>query len=104
MPRCDDQPTASARCSGSAQACPSKHVHGVTTPLLTQQPFVQVRDAKAPVFPDVPPWDLAEASLLLEGLGEHAEQCCGFDRIQQRFEFNNREARLGSDLSRSSVM
>jgi hypothetical protein len=60
-----------------------------------------IRDAKAPVLPDVPAWDLAEAGLLLERFGVHAEQGCGFDRIQQRFEFNNREARLSSDLSRA---
>jgi len=66
--------------------------------LLTRQPVVQIGDAKAPVFAGVPPWDLATTSLLLERLGMYSEKSRRLDRIQERFEFDHREAALSSNL------
>src|ERR1700719_184259 len=77
---------------------PSKDSRAVTHPLLATQPIIQIRDAKTPVFIDVTARDLTKAGLLLECVRVHAQKSRRLDRIQQRFEFDNREAAPSRNL------
>jgi hypothetical protein len=71
---------------------PSSDSYAVAAPLLAPHPIVQIRDAKAPVFADVPTWDLAKSSLHPECVRVHAEKSSRLDNIQEWFEFDNWEA------------
>ena len=68
--------------------------------LLLPQPFVQIRDAKAPAFADVESSDHSTASHLLQRLRMNAEKSSRFNRIEQGFEFSDWETRLSGGLSR----
>jgi hypothetical protein len=72
----------------------------LTCVLLAGRPLVQIRDAKAPAFADVASWDYSAASHLLQRLRMNAEKSSRFQRIEQGFEFSDREAGLSGGLSR----
>ena len=78
----------------------SRNSSALTCVLLARQPFVQIRDAKAPAFADVASWDYSVASLLLQRLRVNAQKSSGFDGIEQGFEFSDWEARLSGGVSR----
>jgi hypothetical protein len=67
--------------------------------LLVPQPFVQIRDAKAPAFADVDSSDHSAASQLLQRLRMNAEKSSRFDGIEQRLKLGDSETRLSGGLS-----
>ena len=66
--------------------------------ILAPQPIVQIRDAKAPDLADVSAEDLSAAGHLLKRLWMNAKKSSGFDGIEQRLKFGDREARLSRNL------
>jgi hypothetical protein len=72
-----------------------------TSTFLAPEPFVQIRDTKAPELADVASLDLASASLLLKSFGMNAKKRGSFVRVQQGLKFSHIEPTLTGHLNRT---